>query len=438
MKYGLLIFWITFFALLFQAPFLFSNKPDELMFVPLVLILGMGTTFLLNKNSNREDAEFQINIFLMAFSVRLILGIIIYGWDLSSVFGDEDSSGYVFGWVVAQNWYKNGVDGVFSDIYSIFISKQNVGQSVIWGSFMFVAGGPSRMIVSVVNSFAGSVLVIVIYRLAKKLFDFETAKVAAILLTFWLSIIMLSAGTSKEMLVICLEWSILYLAIRNPKGLTQKEVILSAPLMLALYTLRFYAFYICAGALFFRAITANKKHFARNAILGFVLIASLLVFLNASGAVNKDFERLDIQTETMGAWRTNVATTTGSGTDIYSEYKNNSLLGIPLASIYFFFAPFPWEIFNGSLRNSFAVVENIVLLFLFIIGFPSIKIFLKERFYQLLPVLAFCMLYAGFQIWGLSNIGLAWRHKQTVMPLFFLLAALSLTKNFKKKLFPVT
>jgi hypothetical protein len=61
---------------------------------------------------------------------------------------------------------------------------------------------------------------------------------------------------------------------------------------------------------------------------------------------------------------------------------------------------------------------------------------LKERFYQILPILAFCTLYAGFQIWGLSNIGLAWRHKQTVMPLFFLLAALSLTKSFKKKPIP--
>jgi hypothetical protein len=47
------------------------------------------------------------------------------------------------------------------------------------------------------------------------------------------------------------------------------------------------------------------------------------------------------------------------------------------------------------------------------------------------------VLYAGLQIWGLSNVGLAWRHKQTVMPLLFLLTALSLTKNFRKKIFPV-
>jgi hypothetical protein len=239
MQYGKIIFSIAFIALFVQGIFLFSGKSDELMFIPLVFILGLGTAFFLNKNPDRSDAEFQINIFLIAFSARLLLGIIIYGWDLKAVLGDEDSSGYILGWTVAQNWYKNGFDGFVSDIIRIFVDKQNVGQSVIWGTFMFVAGGPSRMIVSVINSFAGSVLVIVIYRMAKKLFDPQTAKVAAILQTLWLSMILLSAGTSKEMLVICLEWSILYLTIRNLKGLTQKEVILSAPLMLALYTLRF-------------------------------------------------------------------------------------------------------------------------------------------------------------------------------------------------------
>lgn len=160
------------------------------------------------------------------------------------------------------------------------------------------------------------------------------------------------------------------------------------------------------------------------------------MFLNANGSINKDFERFDRQTQSIDAWRTQVATSTNSGTNIYSEYKDNSIVAVSIATVYFFFAPFPWDIFAGSLRNSFAVVENIVLIFLFIIGFPSIKIFLKEKFYQLLPILTFCALYASLQIWSLSNIGLAWRHKQTVMPLLFLLAALSLTKNFKKKLFP--
>jgi len=305
---------------------------------------------------------------------------------------------------------------------------------MIWGVLMYIAGGPSRMIVSVINSFAGSMLAIVIYRLAKKLFDLQTAKVAAVLVAFWLSIMLFSASTSKEILVICLEWSILYLAIRNPKGLSKEDVFIVMPLMLVLYTLRFYALYMCAAALLFRAIIANKKQFARNSILGFILVASLLAFINASGAISKDYERIDRQTQSIDAWRVNVATTTGSGTDVYSQYKGNPIIAIPVATIYFIFAPFPWEVFVGTARSRLAAVENIIIIFLFAVGFPSIKTFFKQNFIQLLPILVFCVLYAGLHIWGFSNVGLAWRHRQTIMPLFFLLAALSLTKNFRKKI----
>jgi len=436
MKYGKLIYFVTFFAMVVQAPFFLYEKPDELMFIPLILIFGLGAIFFLSKNPDREDADFQINIFLIAFTIRIWVGFIIYGLDYSAATGDEDTSGYMTGWYVAENWYKNGIDGVFTDIYRVFVDKQNLGQSMLWGMFMFVAGGPSRLIVSIINSFAGSILVIVVYRLAKKLFDFQTAKVAAILLTFWFSLIVLSAGTSKEILVICLEWAILYLAVRNQRKLTQKDLFSVAPLMLVLYTVRFYAFYICAAALFFRAIISNKKHFVRNSILGFLLVASLMMILNASGSLSRDYTQLDEKNQSVDSWRKTTAATTGSGVNVYSEYKG-SPAAIPVATIYFFFAPFPWQMFEGSLRNSFAAVENMALIILFIIGLPAIKIFFKERFYQVLPILVFCTLYAGFQIWGLSNLGLAWRHKQTIMPLFFLLVALSLTKNFRKNLFPV-
>ncbi len=402
------------------------------MFIPLMLVLGLGTTFFLSRNSDREDVNFQINVFFFAFALRIWVGFILYGWNLGKLIGDEDATGYITGWYFAENWYNNGFDGFVSDMFKVLFTSQNVGQSAIWGSFMFIAGGPSRMIVSVINSFAGSVLVMVIYRLAKRLFDFQTAKIAAVLMTFWLSLVLLSAGTAKEMLVICLEWSILYLSIRNIKSLTQKDIILAAPLMIALYTVRFYAFYICAGALFFRAIITNKKHFVRNAVLGFILVASLLVMLNASGVIKRDFTQLDTKNQSIEAWRENVATSTGSGIEVYSEYQN-SPLKLPIATIYFFFAPFPWQIFDGSLRNSFAAVENVFLIFLLILGFPSIKIFLKENFYLILPIIVFCVLYAGFQIWGLSNVGLAWRHKQTVMPFIFLLSAFGLKNTIQNQ-----
>lgn len=431
-KFGKIIFLVTFLALAIQSPFLFREKFDELMYLPLILILSGVAVYFLRNNPDSEDADFQINIFLLAFSIRLWVGFIFYGWDFTALLGDEDSSGYIAGWEVAQNWYKNGLDGFFFDLSRVFFRNQNQGQAVIWGIPMYLSGGPSRMIVSVINSFAGSLLVIVIYKICQRIFDSQTARVAAVLVTFWASIVLLSMGTSKEMLVILFEWVLLYVTIRNPRGLSPKDGLLAIPALMALYITRFYALYMVVSALLFRILISDRVNIVRNAVLGLIIISSVLIFLNASGVISRDFERLDVQNKMIDKWRTNMATTTGSGIDVYSEYEGSSV-AIPIAVLYFFFAPFPWELFSGSLRSSFAVVENLVILYILITGIPAIRIFFREKLFEMAPILVFCTMYAGFQIWGLSNVGLAWRHKQTVMPLLFMLIALSIAQRKKSR-----
>ena len=427
-KAGKLVFLLSFFALLVQCLFLFSEKADELIVMPLILLLGGAGAFFLGRAEKDEDADFQVNIFLWAFSIRLWMGMIFYGWDLTGVFGDEDAAGYILGWELAENWYRNGIDGFISDLSMVFFDRQNVGQGLIWGIPMFIAGGPSRMIVSAINSFAGALLVIVIFMIARRVFGSATARIAAILVTFWASIILLSAGTSKEMLVIFFEWTLLYLLIRNPTGVTPKDGLLAIPSLLALYMMRFYALYMIAAAFLFRFIVARREHIVRNVVFGSLVVGSIMIFLNAGGVITRDFSRLERQNRNIESWRENVADQTGTGVEVYSEY-DSATVAIPVATVYFFLAPFPWDAFGGSLRNAFGAVENLFVYIILILGFPAIKIFFKDKFVEMAPIFVFCALYAGLHIWGLSNVGLAWRHKQTIMPLFFMLVAVAITQR---------
>jgi len=430
MRRGLLFFWFTFFALIVQSVFLLDSG-EEFMFIPLVLVLGLGTLYFFNREGDRTDVDFQIEIFFIAFSLRLWMGFILYGYGLTEGLGDEDASGYVGGWVLAQNWYNNGFDGFFSDFYNTLLGKQNNGQMMIWGLMMFVLGGPSRMVVSATNSFAGAMLVIVIYRLAKSLFNIQTAKVTAYLTAFWASLILFSAGTSKEILVIFLAWLLLYIAVRSAKGLSRQDAIVALPLLLILYSIRFYAFYISGAALFIRAIASNRKNMVRNIAAGFFLVASLLFFLNYSGALDRDKEVYDRQNKIMVDWRKGVANQTGSGIDLYTDEEGGEVgvLGIPKLVAYFFLSPFPWEIGDGSVRRQIVILENLALMLLLFAGFTSLKRFFRDNFFNLLPILTFCSLYSGLQIYALANIGLAWRHRQMVMPLFFMMAAFALLRT---------
>ncbi|HMO80749.1 MAG TPA: glycosyltransferase family 39 protein [Pyrinomonadaceae bacterium] len=427
-EFGKIIFLVSFFGCIIQSLILFGDNADEMLAIPLMLILGGAGAFFLSRNSDDEDSGFQINIFLWAYSLRLWMGMALYGWELSEIFGDEDSSGYVYGWRMASNWYENGFDGFISDLVFVLFDQQNVGQALIWAIPTFFAGGESRMIVSVVNSLAGAMLVIVVFRMTRRVFDSQTARISAVLVTFWPSNILLSATTAKEMLVIFFEWMVLYLLIRTPRGLSVRDGLLAIPFFISVFITRFYAIYMLAAAALFRFLVASRRNIMRNMVFGSAIVLSVLIFLNAGGMMNRDFERLERLQGQVGTWREGMARTTGSGVEIYSEAESTTV-AIPIATVYFFLAPFPWEVFSGTARNAFGAIENIFIIVILIIGFPAIKIVFKDRFVEMAPVFVFCALYAGMHIWGLSNIGLAWRHKQTIMPLLFILVAVGITQR---------
>lgn len=428
LRLGSIVFLVTFFAYLVQSLFFFGDNADELMAVPLALVLGGAVGFFLHRNTADEDAEIQTGLFFWAYSLRLLCGQLFYGWGFSSIVGDEDASGYSFAWKYVDNWYNNGFDGLISDFVSVFFTNQNIGQGLIWAFPNALAGGPSRMIVSVVNCFAGALLVIVLFRLCRRLFDSNTATISATLLTFWPSMILFSAWTTKEILVILFEWTTLYLIVRTPGGIKLKDGITAIPFMLGVLITRFYASYMIFAAFIFRVLTAGGKNQVRNFVFGSMVIGAMGIFLLASGVINRDFERIERHQNMMSDWRENVSEHTGSGIDVYSQI-DSAPLAVPVATVYFFLSPFPWEVFSGSARSSFGAIENIAIIIILILGFPAIKIFFKDRFFDLLPIFVFCGLYAGMHIWVLANAGIAWRHKQTVMPLFFMLVAVAYTQR---------
>jgi len=423
MRTGSFVFWITFFLLVAQSPFVFRSSEDYLG-IPLVLVIGFVVPIVLRRISHSDDVNFQIEIFLLAFSLRIWVSLLLYGYGLSELFGDEDASGYAMGWMRAQEWYITGLDGFLNHIGEVFATKQNVGQTIIWGIISFIAGGPARIPISFFHCFIGAALVIVVYRLAKIYLTKELATTAAYFATFWLSLLMFSAGTSKEILVIFLEWTLILIAVRNPKGISIRDLFFALPLILLLYTMRFYAFYAVAAAFALRAIVSRREHFLRNGFAGLLLASVLFFTLHSLGIITRDQEMYETRFEqtNLENWRKGVAASTESGI-VISEEIEGTWLSIPVKAAYYFFSPFPWEIGQGSLRRQIAILETIFLIVVFVAGFAAIKNLFKDRLFELLPPLAFSAIYSGVHIAMLSNVGLAWRHRQTVMPLIFLFVA---------------
>jgi hypothetical protein len=433
MRIGNFLFWITFFAILIQSVFIFHTSEDFLA-IPMVLAVALIVPLLIRRFSKSADVEFQIDIFLLALAMRLWVSLLLYSYGFSELIGDEDASGFATGWVRAQDWYITGIDGFLNDLASVFVEKQNVGQSVIWGVIAYIAGGPARLAISFFHCFVGSALVLVGYRLAKEYVSENIARSVAYFITFWASLLIFSAGTSKEILVIGIEWTLIMLAMRNPQGISIRDLFFAVPLFLVLYTIRFYAFYAVIAAYFMRAITGNRKNFVRNAFAGLILVIGLLVALESAGVITRDqviyesrFEATNLQN-----WRRAAAGTAESGI-VLDEDIEQGWLSIPVKTAYFFFSPFPWEIGQGTLRRQLAIIETVFLIVIFVAGFAGIKKLFAEKFFDLIPPLTFSIVYSGVHIITLTNSGLAWRHRQTIMPLIFIFAATGLAAARKRR-----
>lgn len=425
MRSGSLLFLVSVIAFSALGFILFPANP-QIMAVVVILGLGVLGSWLIQRTRDSSQDSIGIGLFLVAFTARLWVSYMLYGFGLSQVFGDEDATGWAGGWAYASRWTTLGIETIIPDIFNLFAGPlKHIGQLVVWGSVLYVIQEPSRLAVSAVNCFFGAMTVVVIYRLARKLFDEPAARIAAVFVLAWPSLVLLSASTSKEPLVIFLEWFLLYQALRTRDHPTVGRILTLLVCLFALYSMRSYAAYVCGIAILIYFLFSPSKHRVRGFALAIVLGLSGAFLLSQLGLLQKDIEFASVRLLDISDWRENVAATTGSGITVYdTSTELGTITSIPVAVAYFLFAPFPWDLGRGSLRNQLLMFEVLLFYGILFFGFwGGVKVAVRERWAELQPLLVFVILYASIQLLGLSNIGLAWRHRQTIMPLFLILSA---------------
>lgn len=432
MQYGGIFYWLSMVAFVLQVPFVFEKKPEEAFALLVILGFGFLGSKFIRSTADKQDIPFELGAFLLAFSLRLWAGYLLYGYGLVNIVKDEDASGYYGGWIQAERWGREGIETIFSDMFSALTSRYNIGQHIVWGLILYVIDVPSRLAVSATNSFCGAMTAIAIYRLTHALFDRKSATLATTYIVFWPSLILLSASTAKEPLVIFLEWTFLCIAVQMKDKTNLRNAFVCMVILLVLYTLRFYAFYICTASFVALLFPFGHKSFLKSIFIGLILLASLLVIVHLQGILDRDAQMLD-RLATIEDWRRNVASSTGSGILVYEKFEGSitgRILATPLALAYFLFSPFPWDIGKGSLRKNLVIPENIFYMWMFITCFlPGLRYVLKQQLTKIRLLIAFTVLHIAFQLLILSNIGVAWRHRQAVMPFFFMVAALELARK---------
>ena len=322
------------------------------------------------------------------------------------------------GWLMSLQWEGQGL---LNPYYSGKVSG--------WGFFYLIASiyyvfGHNQLLAQLVNATIGAVTVLVIYAIAKDLFDAEVAKWAGRFMAFFPQMVFWSGAIYKDPAIMLCIALCMYAVLKLNHEFTVRYVLLFVGASLALMTLRFYVFYFVAFATMGTFVLSQRRGIAGSVGSYLVLIAVFIgafTFAARQETVEQQrsyftLERLQITRSDQAMWgqsayapKANVSTTQGV------------ISVLPVGLLYLLFAPFPWAVYN--LRQALTVPETLVWYALMPALLRGLFFTIRTRFRPALPILVFAAsltcAYAVFQ----GNVGTAYRQRTQVTMFYFILMA---------------
>jgi 4-amino-4-deoxy-L-arabinose transferase-like glycosyltransferase len=369
-----------------------------------------------------EEGAFLARVYIWTLVLRMALACFlnVYAGQTSfAVMFWGDSATYdEGGWLLSLQWKG---EGLLNPYYSGKVSG--------WGFFYLIASiyyvfGHNQLLAQFVNATIGSLTVIVIYAIAKDLFDYQVAQWSARFMAFFPQMVFWSGAIYKDPAIMLCIALCMYGVLKLNHEFTVRYVLLFVGASLTLMTLRFYVFYFVAFATMGTFVLSQKRGIAGS--LGSYVVL-IVVFIGAFSFAAKQetveqqrsyftLERLQITRSDQVMWgqsayapKADVSTTQGA------------LSVLPVGLAYLLFAPFPWAVHN--VRQALTVPETLVWYALMPALVRGLLFTIRTRFRPALPILVFAAsltcAYAVFQ----GNVGTAYRQRTQVTMFYFILMA---------------
>ena len=391
------------------------------------LVAGALNAFIVRSIRRRlpgPEAAFLSNVYMATLVMRMALAVFLNAYSGQTTFANMfwgDSSTYDHGgWVMSMRW---GGD--------VMLNRYTEGRVSGWGFFYFVGAlyyvfGRNQLLVQFVNGTIGALTVVVIYAIAKQLFDVEVAQWAARFMAFFPQVVFWSGAIYKDPAVMFCIAVCMYAVLKLSVKLSLRHVGLFVAAALVLMSLRFYVFYFVAFATLSTFVLAQRRGVMASVASYIVVFA---VFLGAFAfAASREtleqqksylsFERLQITRTDQAMWGQSALEQADVST------PQGALAALPTGLVYLLFAPFPWAL--RGIRQMLTLPETLVWYALWPALIRGLMQTFRHRVRQALPILVFAasltIAYAVFQ----GNVGTAYRQRTQVTMFYFIFMAAGL------------
>lgn len=393
------------------------------------VLLGSLTVIYIIRRQYQEDADFLVQLFLIALIARLTFGMLIHFFDLRVFFGGDSTLYDLAGQRLVEMWFGQ-TTAEANDYISQKISNSDSG----WGMFYLVGA-----IYSVVgrNIFAaqsfcaviGAATVPMVYTCAHKIFvNRRVGKISALLVALYPAFIIWSGQLLKDGLIIFLLVLAMTLVLRLQEKFRLFDVFLLVFSLFGIISLRFYIFYMAALAIVgaFVIGTGDSSQAVLRRLGALVVLGIGLTYFGVTSDSGSDIEEY-ANLERIQRSRQDLAASaeSGYGEDLDVSTTEGAFAALPIGLTYLLLAPFPWQMTN--LRQAITLPE--ILLWWASIPFllSGLWYTIKNRLRSSIPILVFSlMLTLAYSIF-LGNVGTAYRQRTQIQVFLFMFIAVGWT-----------
>jgi Dolichyl-phosphate-mannose-protein mannosyltransferase len=381
--------------------------------VPTILILARTT----------DEKTFLLRLFLIGLLVRIVLATVINLGNLEEFFGGDANTYDMYGRSLLEGWHGNNFHMAK---YEGFVASG----AGAWGMLYLVAGiyelvGRNLFAIQLVNASIGAATGVVVYYTAMQLFNNDrVAKLAALLVTFFPSLILWSSQALKDgLIILALAISILA-TLRLMEKITVEWVIVITISLLTLLSLRFYIFYMMTAAVAGSFFLGMKSLSAQGFMQRFVAVAAIGMAFTWFGVLQyagTQFDRFANLKQIQASRQDQATAGSGFGKDVDIQTTEGALTVIPLGIVYLLFAPFPWQF--STLRQSITLPEMILWWLAFPLLVLGLWYSIKHRLRQVSPIVIFTtMLTLAYSLFQ-GNVGTAYRQRSQLLVFYFIFVA---------------
>lgn len=377
---------------------------------------------------DREERGYLVSIFLVALVLRILVSMLVHTLLPPGYFAPDEA-----GILENGRWFAESLSGSIS-YYGHPDSPATIAAMVF---YMF---GYKPNILFLLVNFLGALSVLNIYFITKRLFNTQSARYSAMVVTVLPSLVLWSSMPTKDPYSQFLITSVIHLALRVKERFRISNVMLILVSIALIGFIRGYLLIIVLLGITSSFIPFRRETFLRNVIVVALFAMSFSLFFSSYEAKKVPNYGENPQGVLQTLQQTRSGFYTGGSKMLGTiDVSNpaNAVIYSPLLLAMFFLAPFPWDI-TGSMIHNLATAESLVWYFFFFYAIKGIIGALKEGKFDIMPVLIMIGVLSVAYALAITNLGAAYRFRGQVSGLLLVFSGygLYLRKQTRAKNYP--